>query len=98
MKLTCGTFDVPSCFLVASLSFWRVPPRSREPHEWTMKLGTELQTMIDGVKDGRMDRRGFIQRMIALGLTAPMATQLLAVGGVAMAQTPSSYKPTKRGG
>ncbi|MEH2471029.1 ABC-type transport system substrate-binding protein [Nitrobacteraceae bacterium AZCC 2299] len=63
-----------------------------------MKLGTDLQTMIDGVKDGRMDRRGFIQRMIALGLTAPMATQLLAVGGVAMAQTPPSYKPTKRGG
>jgi peptide/nickel transport system substrate-binding protein len=63
-----------------------------------MKLGTELKTMIDGVKDGRMDRRGFIQRMIALGLTAPMATQLLAIGGVAMAQSPSNYKPTKRGG
>lgn len=63
-----------------------------------MKLGTELKTMIDGVKDGRMDRRGFIQRMIALGLTAPMATQLLAMGGVAMAQSPSNYKPTKRGG
>src|SRR5258707_7118505 len=61
-------------------------------------LDTELRTMINEVKDGRMDRRGFIQRMIALGLTAPMATQLLAVGGVAMAQTPPSYKPTKRGG
>jgi len=63
-----------------------------------MKLGTELQTMIDGVKNGRMDRRGFLQRMIALGITVPMANQLLAIGGVAMAQTPSSYKPTKRGG
>ncbi len=61
-------------------------------------LDTELRTMIDGVKDGRIDRRAFIQRMIGLGLTAPMATQLLAIGGVAMAQTPSSYKPTKRGG
>jgi peptide/nickel transport system substrate-binding protein len=61
-------------------------------------LNTELRTMIDGVKDGRMDRRAFIQRMIGLGLTAPMATQLLAIGGVAMAQSPSSYKPTKRGG
>ncbi len=61
-------------------------------------LDTELRTMIDGVKDGRMDRRAFIQRMIGLGLTAPMATQLLAIGGVAMAQSPSQYKPTKRGG
>ncbi|HVX79327.1 MAG TPA: peptide ABC transporter substrate-binding protein [Bradyrhizobium sp.] len=61
-------------------------------------LDSELRTMIDGVKDGRMDRRAFIQRMIGLGLTAPMATQLLAVGGVAMAESPSPYKPTKRGG
>jgi peptide/nickel transport system substrate-binding protein len=61
-------------------------------------LDTELRTMIEGVKDGRMDRRAFIQRMIGLGLTAPMATQLLAIGGVAMAESPSSYKPTKRGG
>jgi peptide/nickel transport system substrate-binding protein len=45
-----------------------------------------------------MDRRAFIARMIGLGLTAPMATQLLAIGGVAMAQSPSPYKPTKRGG
>jgi peptide/nickel transport system substrate-binding protein len=61
-------------------------------------LDNELRTMIDGVRDGRMDRRAFIQRMIGLGLTAPMATQLLAIGGVAMAQSPSPYKPTKRGG
>ena len=49
-------------------------------------LDTELRTMIEEVKDGRMDRRAFIQRVIGLGLTAPMATQLLAIGGVAMAQ------------
>jgi len=58
----------------------------------------ELRTMIEEVKDGRMDRRAFVARMIGLGLTAPMATQLLAIGGVAMAQSPSPYKPTKRGG
>src|SRR6478752_93090 len=61
-------------------------------------LDHELRTMIDEVKDGHMDRRGFVQRMLAFGLTAPMATQLLAIGGVAMAETPSAYKPTKRGG
>ena len=61
-------------------------------------LDTELRSMIDEVKDGRVDRRVFIQRMIGLGLTAPMATQILALGGVAMAQSPAPYKPTKRGG
>ena len=61
-------------------------------------MDTELRSMIDEVKDGRMDRRAFIQRMIGFGLTAPMATQILAIGGVAMAQSPSPYKPTKRGG
>jgi peptide/nickel transport system substrate-binding protein len=61
-------------------------------------LDTDLKTMIDEVKDGRMDRRAFIQRLAAIGLTAPMATQILAIGGVAMAQSPAPYKPTKRGG
>src|SRR3954465_8863692 len=61
-------------------------------------LDHELRTMIDEVMDGRMDRRGFVQRMLAFGLTAPMATQILAIGGVAMAEGPSVYKPTKRGG
>ena len=61
-------------------------------------LDTDLRTMIDDVKDGRIDRRAFIQRMALLGLTAPMATQILAFGGVAMAQSPATYKPTKRGG
>ena len=55
-------------------------------------LDNELRTMIDEVKDGRMDRRGFVQRMLAFGLTAPMATQILAIGGVAMAQGPSALQ------
>jgi len=58
----------------------------------------ELRGLIDSVKVGRMSRRGFVRRMMAVGLTAPMATQLLAYSGVAMAQTNSTYKPTKRGG
>src|SRR5881392_894697 len=58
----------------------------------------ELRGLIDSVKTGRLSRRGFVQRMLAVGLTAPMATQLLAISGVAMAQSPSTYKPTKRGG
>ncbi len=61
-------------------------------------LDKELRSMIGDVKDGRMDRRAFIKRMAAVGLTAPMANQILAIGGVAMAQSPSPYPPTKRGG
>lgn len=57
-----------------------------------------LQGMIDRVNSGRLSRRGFIQRMAALGLSAPMATQLLAIGGVAHAAPAPAYKPTKRGG
>ena len=45
-----------------------------------------------------MSRRAFVRRMTAVGLTAPMATQLLALSGVAMAQSRPTYKPTKRGG
>src|SRR5258708_165478 len=58
----------------------------------------ELRGLIDQVKTGGLSRRGFVRRMMAVGLTAPMATQLLAYAGVAMAQAPSTYKPTKRGG
>jgi peptide/nickel transport system substrate-binding protein len=56
-----------------------------------------LRRMIDRVTDGRLSRRCFIRRMAADGLTAPMATQLLAIGGVAMAEPATTYKPTKRG-
>jgi peptide/nickel transport system substrate-binding protein len=58
----------------------------------------ELRTMIDEVKRGRLSRRSFVQAMVALGLTAPMAGQMLASAGVAQAQSKLAYKPTKRGG
>ncbi|WP_395712049.1 peptide ABC transporter substrate-binding protein [Reyranella sp.] len=58
----------------------------------------DLRGLIDRVKTGSMSRRGFIRRMAAVGFTAPMATQLLAMSGVAMAQSTPAYKPTKRGG
>src|SRR5438876_5576083 len=57
-----------------------------------------LRAMIARVKDGRMSRRAFVQRMVALGLTAPMAGMMLSHSGVAWAQAASSYKPTKAGG
>ena len=57
-----------------------------------------LRSLVDKVKAGRLSRRGFIRRLAAAGLTAPMATQLLALSGVAMAQSRPVYKPTRRGG
>ena len=57
-----------------------------------------LRGLIDRVKAGDLSRRRFVQRLAAVGLTAPMATQLLALSGVAMAQSKATYKPTKRGG
>ena len=57
-----------------------------------------LRSLITEVKDGKASRRAFVQRMIALGLTAPMAGQMLDFCGVARAQGQFQYKPTKRGG
>src|SRR5271165_3369325 len=58
----------------------------------------ELRDLIADVKNGRLSRRAFVQRMIAVGLTAPMAGMMLSQAGVAMAGTAIPYKPTKAGG
>jgi len=58
----------------------------------------ELRGLIAKVKVGTISRRAFVQRMVALGLTAPMAGQMLAWSGVARAEPQTDYKPTKRGG
>src|SRR6195256_4566058 len=58
----------------------------------------ELRYLIADVKTGRLSRRDFVQRMIAVGLTAPMAGMMLSPSGVAMAATAIPYKPTKAGG
>ena len=57
-----------------------------------------LRSMIAEVKTGKMGRRHFVQAMVGLGLTAPMAAQMLAAAGAAQAQPKVTYKPTKRGG
>ncbi len=59
---------------------------------------SRLRGLIDRVKSGKLSRRGFMSRMLAVGITAPAASQLLALSGVAMAQTATPYPPTKRGG
>jgi peptide/nickel transport system substrate-binding protein len=58
----------------------------------------DVRGLIDRVRTGTLSRRAFVRRLSAVGLAAPMATQLLALSGVAMAQTRPVYKPTRRGG
>jgi hypothetical protein len=47
----------------------------------------DLRDLIGRVKAGGLSRRIFLQRMATAGLAAPLAAQLLAQSGVAMAQS-----------
>jgi peptide/nickel transport system substrate-binding protein len=60
----------------------------------------QLRDLIGRVKAGTLSRRDFVQAMVALGLTAPLAGQLLASAGVAQAQPKGGgmFTPAKRGG
>src|SRR5438067_1699434 len=58
----------------------------------------ELRKFIEAVRVGRVTRRDFIGTLVGLGLTAPIASQLLMHAGIAQAQPASTYKGTKRGG
>ncbi len=57
-----------------------------------------IQDMVENLKDGRLSRRSFIRKLAAVGITAPIASQILAWNGVAMANATLEYKPTKAGG
>ena len=58
----------------------------------------DIRHLIEEVREGKLPRRGFIQRMVSVGLTAPMASMLLMHAGIAQAQTTLAYRPTRRGG
>src|SRR5690349_13297442 len=58
----------------------------------------DLRGLIEEVRQGKLSRRGFTRMKVGLGLTAPMAAQMLTYSGVAHAQETFVYKPTKRGG
>src|ERR1700722_13933286 len=57
-----------------------------------------LRDAIEDVRRGGLSRRSFTLRMLGLGLTAPLAAQMLASSGVAVAAEAPVYQPTKRGG
>jgi peptide/nickel transport system substrate-binding protein len=58
----------------------------------------EIRTLIDDVKTGRLTRRRFVQTMVGLGLTAPLAAQMLGASGVAAQPKGPTFTPTRRGG
>ena len=58
----------------------------------------ELRELITAVKAGRGSRRSFMRKIVALGLTVPFASQLLAHAGLAQSPMPVEYKPSRAGG
>jgi len=57
-----------------------------------------LRALIEDVRTGRLPRRRFVQTLVGLGLTAPMASMLLMHEGIAQTAAPAPYRPTRRGG
>ena len=58
----------------------------------------DLRALIERVREGKLERRAFIHRLVGLGLTAPMASMMLMHEGLAQTTPTIPYKPTKRGG
>ena len=73
-------------------------PVGHYAHEMPFMNESELRGAIEDVRRGKLSRRTFTARMIAFGLTAPMATQMLVSSGVAASAAQPDYKPTRRGG
>ncbi|PWU21515.1 MAG: peptide ABC transporter substrate-binding protein [Candidatus Rokuibacteriota bacterium] len=58
-----------------------------------------VRALVNEVKAGRLSRRRFVRTMIGLGLTAPLAGQILASAGIARAQPKAlEFTPARRGG
>jgi peptide/nickel transport system substrate-binding protein len=58
----------------------------------------DIRGLVAGVKQGTLSRRSFIRTLATVGITAPIASQILLWNDVAMADATLAYKPTKAGG
>src|SRR5919197_422131 len=66
---------------------------------WEIPMDEQtLHALIGHVKAGRLSRRTFVQTMISLGLTGPLAAQLLAPGASRAQPRATGFTPTRRGG
>ena len=58
-----------------------------------------IRGLVEQVRQGRLPRRQALARLLAVGLSLPMASVLLMNAARAqVAGTPPAYKPTRRGG
>src|ERR1700745_587056 len=73
-------------------------PKSATPGREVVMNERELREDVATTKECRGSRRAFMHKMVALGLSAPLATRLLAHTGLAQTPTQTDYKPTKAGG
>ena len=61
--------------------------------------GPALRELVEEVRLGRLSRRRFVEIIVGLGLTVPLARELLTTAGIAQAQSRSSaFTPIRRGG
>jgi len=58
----------------------------------------EIRDLLDDVTAGRLSRRGFVQLLAGCGVSAVLASQMLAATGIAQAQPRPASMPAKRGG
>jgi peptide/nickel transport system substrate-binding protein len=58
----------------------------------------EIRDLVEQVRTGELPRRSFIQKLVSVGLTAPMASMILMHEGIAQTTPTIPYKPTRRGG
>ena len=66
---------------------------------WEVSMDEQtLRELIGHVKAGRLSRRTFVQTMLSLGLTGPLAIQLLAPGTSRAQPRAAGFTPTRRGG
>jgi peptide/nickel transport system substrate-binding protein len=57
-----------------------------------------IRRLIEDVRRGRLTRRRFVHTMVGLGLTAPLAAQMLGASGVHAQPKAPAFTPTRRGG
>ncbi|HZU88318.1 MAG TPA: peptide ABC transporter substrate-binding protein [Stellaceae bacterium] len=58
----------------------------------------DVRRLIAAVKAGRLSRRTLLERLVGLGLAAPVAQLILSDAGLAQTSNNAAYKPTKAGG
>ena len=57
-----------------------------------------IREFVEEVRRGRLSRRAFVQSLVTLGLTAPLAAQVLTASGVGAQPRPATFTPARRGG